>query len=124
MQTGRVSIRHKLIRSSELGEWRFAALSSSLFKNQSFGSHKDMRYTPPQCVEEFVDNGKLPMRAVICVRAYRKFPELYDFSLLSASTDESRMSLQSRVDINGVSYENGLRISRIFLESASREVKP
>ncbi|MDO8988159.1 MAG: serine protease [Sideroxyarcus sp.] len=124
MQTGRVSIRHKLIRSSDLGAWRFAALSSSLFKNQSFGSHKDMRFTPPQCVEEFVDNGKLPMRAMICARAYRKFPELYDFALLSASTDESRMSLQSRIDINGVSYENGLRISRIFLEAASREAQP
>jgi hypothetical protein len=34
------------------------------------------------------------------------------------------MSLQSRVDINGVSYENGLRISRIFLEVASREAQP
>lgn len=124
MQTGRVSIRHKLIRSSELGAWRFATLASNQFKNQSFGSHKDMRFTPPQCFEQFVSNEKLPMRAVLCVRAYRKFPELYDFALLTASTDESRMSLQSRIDMSGVSYENGLQISRIFLESASRESKP
>jgi serine protease Do len=124
MQTGRVSIRHKLIRSTELGSWRFATLASNMFKNQHFGSHKDMRFTPPQCIEQFVSNEKLPMRAVVCVRAYRKFPELYDFALLTASTDESQMSLQSRVDMSGVSYENGLRLSRIFLEGSSRESKP
>jgi hypothetical protein len=124
MQTGRVSIRHKLIRSTELGAWRFATLASNQFKNQSFGSHKDTRFTPPQCFEQFVNNEKLPMRAVLCVRAYRKFPELYDFALLTASADESRMSLQSRIDMSGVSYENGLQISRIFLDAASRENKP
>jgi serine protease Do len=124
MQTGRVSIQHKLVRSSELGALQFATLASNFFKNQSFGSHKDLRLTPPQCIEQFVSNGKLPMRAVICVRAYRKFPELYDFALLSASTDASQMSLQSRVDMSGVSFENGLRISRTFLEAISRESKP
>jgi hypothetical protein len=124
MQTGRVSIRHKLLRSTELGALQFATLSSNMFKNQSFGSHKDLRFTPSQCIEQFVSNEQLPMRAVICVRAYRKFPELYDFTLLTASTDESRMSLQSRIDMSGVSYENGLRISRIFLEAGSRESKP
>lgn len=124
MQTGRVSIRHKLIRSTELGAWRFSTLSTNQFKNQNFGNHKDMRYTPSQCVEQFVSNRKLPRRAVICVRAYRKFPGLYDFTLLSATTDESKMSLQSRIDMNGVSYENGLKISRIFLEETGREDKP
>jgi hypothetical protein len=58
------------------------------------------------------------------VRAYRKFPELYDFTLLTASTDDGKMSLQSRIETAGVSYENGLRISRIFLAQTSREAKP
>jgi hypothetical protein len=124
LSTGHISIRHKLIRSTELGTLRFSTLASNLFKNQGFGSHKDQNHTPPQCVEQFVNNGKLPMRAVLCVRAYRKFPELYDFALLTASTDESQMSLQSRIDTSGVSYENGLRISRIFLQAISRESKP
>jgi serine protease Do len=125
LQTGRVAIRHKIIHSTELGSFRFSTLASNLFKNQGgFGSHKDLSHTPPHCIEEFVNNEKLPMRAVICVRAYRKFPELYDFTLLTASTDERQMSLQSRVDTIGVSYENGLRISRIFLEGISRESKP
>ncbi len=120
-QTGHISIQHKLLQSIDLGDLRFAALASRSFQNQGVGGHKDTRYTAPQCVEQFVTNGTLPMRAVLCVRAYRKFPELYDFTLLTASTDSGQMSLQSRVDASGVTYENGLRISRIFLEKAGRE---
>jgi len=123
-QVGYISIQHKLLQSTELGSLQFAVLASNFFKNQISSGNKDTRYTSPQCIEQFVSNGKLPMRAVLCVRAYRKFPELYDFILLTASTDDGKMSLQSRIDTNGVSYENGLRISRIFLEQTSREAKP
>ena len=76
------------LQSTELGSLQFAVLASRFFKNQIGGGHKDARYTAPQCVEQFVSNGKLPLRAVLCVRAYRKFPELYDFTLLTASTDD------------------------------------
>ncbi len=124
IQTGHISIEHKLLQSTELGALRFSSLASNTFKNQGVGGHKDRRFTPPQCVEQFVSNEKLPMRAVLCIRAYRKFPDIYDFTLLTASTDSGQMSLQSRINTSGVSYENGLRITRIFLENASREVKP
>jgi len=123
-QVGYVSIQHRLLQSTELGSLQFAVLASNYFKNQIGGGNKDTRYTAPQCVEQFVSNGKLPMRAVLCVRAYRKFPELYDFTLLTASTDDGKMSLQSRIEAAGVSYENGLRISRIFLEQTGKEAKP
>jgi hypothetical protein len=123
-QVGYVSIQHKLLQSTELGSLQFAVLAGNYFKNQIGGGNKDTRYTAPQCVEQFVSNGKLPMRAVLCVRAYRKFPELYDFTLLTASTDDGKMSLQGRIEAAGVSYENGLRISRIFLEQTGREDKP
>jgi serine protease Do len=67
-----------------------------------------------------VKNKTLPMRAVLCVRAYRKFAGLYDFSLLTASTDDGLMNLQSRLDARGVSYENGMRAARAFLEALAR----
>jgi serine protease Do len=120
LQTGQVSMRHQLMRSTTLGPWRFAQLASTSFKNEGFGSNKDQRPTGPVCNEQFVSNQKLPMRAVLCVRAYRKFVGLYDFSLLIASTDQSLLSLQSRLNAHGVSYDNGLRIARVFLDSISR----
>jgi len=61
---------------------------------------------------------------VLCVRAYRKFAGLYDFALLTASTDNGMTSLQSRLDAHGVSYDNGLRLSRAFLTSLARGAQP
>jgi len=120
LQTGQVQIQHQFLKSTGLDEVRFSVLSSNSFKNENFGSNKDKRLTGPTCTEQFVKNGNLPMRAVMCVRAYRKFDGLYDFALLTSSTDEGKMNLQSRLDARGVSYENGLRASRAFLESLSR----
>lgn len=120
LQTGQVQIQHQYMKSTGLDEVRFAVLSSNSFKNESFGSNKDKRLTGPICTEQFVKNSTLPMRAVMCVRAYRKFDGLYDFALLTSSTDEGKMNLQSRLDARGVSYENGLRASRAFLESLAR----
>jgi hypothetical protein len=50
----------------------------------------------PQLHRRFRQEQRLPLRAVLCVRAYRKFAGLYDFALLTASTDQGLMSLQSR----------------------------
>lgn len=124
LQTGRMSIRHAVTRSTGLGALRFSSLAAESFKREGFGSHRDRRLTGPVCTERFLAGDNLSMRAVLCVRAYRKFAELYDFSVLTATTDENLMNLQSRLDVNGVSYENGLRISRMFLESIGREKRP
>jgi len=120
LQTGQVAIQHQYMRSTGLDALRFSQLSSASFKNESFGGYKDSRLTGPTCTEQFIKNDTLPMRAVLCVKAYRKFEGLYDFSLLIGSTDDGLMNLQSRMDARGVSYENGMRASRAFLQSLAR----
>ena len=119
LQTGQISIRHQFLRATGLDQLRFAQLASSSFKNENFGSSKDARLTGPSCTEQFVRNKDVPLRAVLCVRAYRKFAGLYDFALLTATTDQGLMNLQSRLDARGVSYDNGMRLSRVFLEAIS-----
>lgn len=122
-QTGHVSIVHQYLRSNTLDPVRFAVLASTLFKTDKLGSAKDARLTGPSCTEKFVTTRTLPLRAVTCVRAYRKFEGLYNFTLLTASTDDSSASLQSRLDVAGVSYENGLRTTRAFLSALGRSGK-
>jgi S1-C subfamily serine protease len=123
LQTGQISIRHQFMRSNGLDQLRFAQLASASFKNEHFGSFKDSRLTGPNCTEDFVKSKNVPLRAVLCVRAYRKFAGLYDFALLTASTDHGLMSLQSRLDARGVSYDNGLRLTQVFLDSLSQAPK-
>jgi len=116
LQTGQVAMRHQYLRSTAMDALRFSQLASASFKNESFGG-KSRSMTGPQCTEQFVANNRLPVRAVLCVRAYRQFAGLYDFALLAASTDSGQMNLQSRLDARGVSYANGMRTARVFLEA-------
>ncbi len=120
LQTGQIAMRHEFMHSTSLDAIRFSELASAAFKNEEFGSQKDARLTGPSCTEQFLKNKTLSLRAVLCVRAYRKFAGLYDFALLSASTDNAMTSLQSRIDARGVSYDNGLRVTRVFLEALAR----
>jgi S1-C subfamily serine protease len=119
-QTGHVSMTHQYLRSSSLHPLQFAVLASSQFRVDRLGSSRDTRLTRPSCTEEFVQTASLPLRAVTCVRAYRKFAGLYNFTLLTASTDDAQASLQSRLDLAGVSFENGLRATRAFLSALGR----
>ncbi|MGI4844488.1 MAG: S1 family peptidase [Janthinobacterium lividum] len=122
-QTGHVSMTHQYIRSDNLARLPFAALSSRLFGAANLGNAGDRRLTKPVCTERFVHTRTLPLRAVTCVRAYRKFEGLYNFTLLTASTNAAESSLQSRLDISGVSYENGVRVTRAFLGSFGRNIR-
>lgn len=123
-QTGHVAMSHQYVRSSSLDTVRFASLATTLFKVDNLGTSKDSRLTGPSCTEQFIKTTSLPLRAVMCVRAYRKFTGLYDFTLLTASTDDARASLQSRIDVLGVSYDNGMRTARAFLGALGRGSKP
>ena len=122
-QTGHVSMTHQYIRSDNLARLPFAALSSRLFGAAKLGGAGGERLTKPMCTEGFVHTRTLPLRAVTCVRAYRKFEGLYNFTLLIASTNAAESSLQSRLDVSGVSYENGMRVTRAFLGSFGRNVR-
>jgi hypothetical protein len=119
-QTGHVSMSHYYLRSSGMHPLQFAALASNQFRVDRIGFSRDTRLTRPSCAEQFVHTATLPLRAVTCVRAYRKFAGLYNFTLLTASTDDGQASLQSRLDLAGVSFENGTRATRAFLSALGR----
>jgi S1-C subfamily serine protease len=124
-QTGHVSMTHQVLRTSSLHPLQFAVLATSRFSVDRIGAGRDTRLTRPACTEMFVHTATLPVRAVTCVRAYRKFAGLYNFTLLAASTDDPHASLQSRLDLAGVSYENGMRATRAFLAALGRSpVRP
>jgi S1-C subfamily serine protease len=122
-QTGHVSMSHQYVRSASLDKVRFSVLASTLFKVDNLGSSKDTRITGPSCTEQYVATRSVPLRAVTCVRAYRKFAGLYNFTLMTATTDDAKASLQSRIDVSGVSFENGMRTTRAFLETLGRGSK-
>ena len=115
--TGTISLRHESYDGSKLGALRFAARYSQSFRNENFSRLSAQHQTKPRCNEEFVDREGLPLRAVVCIRAYKKLPQLYDLSILVATLDQTEAGVQGRFDAQGVSFANAQRLSRYYLDA-------
>lgn len=111
--TGHLVVRHEAYDGSRLGWLRFADRYSKSFRNEGFFGGRQQ--TPPQCTERTVQGQGLPLRAVMCLRAYKKLPGLYDLSLLVATLDAADAGVQGRFDAHGVSFENAERLALHYL---------
>jgi S1-C subfamily serine protease len=127
LSTGYLTVRHEAYDGRRLGVLRFAQRYSASFTNEFFGRSNRHR-TAAQCKEETVDRGGLPLRALVCLSAYKKLPGLYDLSVLTATLDQPTAGAQGRFDAYGVSFDNALLLTRHYLEgyawTAPKTVSP
>ena len=115
--TGALSVRHEAYNGTRLGTLRFAARYSQSFRNEGFTRLRGEHMTKPQCHEDYIDRAGLPMRAVICLRAYKKLPKLYDVAVLVATLDEKQSGVQGRFDAQGLSFENAMKLAQHYLDA-------
>ncbi|WP_290688887.1 serine protease [Aquabacterium sp.] len=114
LYTGNLATRHEIYDGSKLGAWRFARQYSKSFRNEYFGGAGAR--TAAQCSERFVTNDGLPMRAVICLNAYKKLPGLYDMGVLVATLNDDTAGAQGRFDAKGVSFDNAMKLADFYLK--------
>jgi len=115
--TGSISVRHESYDGTKLGTLRFAARHAQAFRNEEFTRLRSEHQTKPQCHEDYIDRDGLPLRAVVCLRAYKKLPELYDVSVLVATLDQKQAGVQGRFDAQGLSFANAQRLAKHYLEA-------
>ncbi|TAG45910.1 MAG: serine protease [Betaproteobacteria bacterium] len=123
LQTGTVSWDHTYRSGKKLGAMRFAAWHGKSLQSSVFGdglSLKPTRYlTRPHCRENYVENAATAMHVSVCTRAHREFSGLFDMKISATSVDRSTEGVSSNLDIRGVSFENGQRLMRSFLEATT-----
>jgi hypothetical protein len=68
-----------------------------------------------KCVTRNVRNESLPMRAVLCLRRYRKLGELYDGFLKVAVLGRGDVGLVSTLNMTGVTFDNVQRVTERYL---------
>lgn len=114
--TGTVSLRHESYDGRKLGTLRFADRHAQSFRNEGFVRLPQQHQTRPRCHEGYVERDGLPLRTVVCLRAYRKLPKLYDVAVLVATLDQNQAGVQGRLDAQGVSWANAERLVRHYLD--------
>ncbi len=133
--TGFLTVRHESYDGSKLGALRFAERYSASFRNEFMG-RDDRHLTAPQCVERQIENPprgaagaagmagsgnagnarSLPLKAVVCLRAYKKLEGLHDLSVLVATLDGSQSGAQGRFDARGVSFASAQKLAQHYLD--------
>jgi len=126
--TGFLTVRHEAYDGSKLGPLRFSERYSSSFRNEFMG-RDDRQRTAPRCVERQVQGRgseagvpvaqggpPLPLKAVICMRAYKKLEGLHDVAVLVATLDGSIGGVQGRLDAYGVSAASAQRLAQHYLD--------
>lgn len=114
--SGVVGLQHELITTRKLNALRFYALYTQQFKRDDTPGGDEEYVTSWRCGTRNVRNGDTPMRAVLCLRRYRKLGELYDAVLKVAVLGRSDAGLISTLTLQGVTSENVTRLSRRYLE--------
>ena len=114
--TGHLSVRHEAYDGSKLGPLRFADRYSGSFRNEFAGVDGRQR-TAARCVEHSLQAAPdaLPLKAVICLRAYKKLEGLHDLTVLVATLDSASGGVQGRLDAAGVSLANAQRLAQHYL---------
>jgi hypothetical protein len=123
LRTGDLAVRHEVYDGTRLGALRFAQEYSQSFQNEAMG-RRTRDLTAPKCKEDFVENAGLPMRTVMCLRAYRRLPGLYDIAVLTTSVDAKTEGVQGRFDARGVSFANAMLLATHYLEGFAWKRSP
>ncbi len=128
--TGFITVRHEAYDGARIGAWRFAERYSGSFANEFVGAD-DSRRTAGQCRERTVAaetasatkskaESPLALRAVVCLRAYKKLDGLHDLMVLVATLDGRTVGVQGRLDAMGVTLAGAERLSAHYLAGFGR----
>jgi serine protease Do len=124
LNTGFVSLSQSLIRSVDLNQFQFAAFLSKEERLPWLGFASRKWFTRQRCSEDFTvtasGGGGLPVDAVWCARAYRKFDGLYDVAALSVTQDRGNLALVTRLGMHGVTYDDAIALTKRILAALGR----
>lgn len=122
--TGTVRLAYEAYNAPTLGAARFARVLSQSFENERLRTRGNRHQTAAECHERYVDPGSLPLRAVVCLSAYRKLAGLYDMTLLVVSVNQPTQGVLGRLDVQGIAFDNGMKLAQHYLQAFRWEAAP
>jgi len=115
LQSGFITVRHEAYDGTRIGALRFAQRYSGYFHSESAGADSRLM-TATQCVENQVAPAGLPLKAVVCLRAYKKLPGLLALTVLVATLDAATAGVQGRFDANGVTLTSAQQLAAHYID--------
>ena len=109
-----LSIQHRIVRSAGLSPLQFER-QVNVVAADAPRSGLPAHVAPFACHDGLVSLDGFDARISTCVRQYRLFADLYDFSVTVVSIDDESQALVSRLALQGVAFDSGERILKRYL---------
>jgi serine protease Do len=109
-----LSMQHRLVRSAGLSPLQFERQVNEVAA-ETPRTGLPAHVAPFACHDGLVSLDGFDARISTCVRQYRLFAELYDFSVTVVSIDDETQALVSRLSLQGVAFDSGERILKRYL---------
>ncbi len=118
--TGTVEYRHEYFEAEKLDTSRFYAFLERHLQSTHVTTVADeKRVTSFVCKQGLVENNKLDMKLVTCLRGHKIINNLYDIFIVLTTIKNNDDALYSALMLSGVSYENGLAFQKRYLDVIS-----
>jgi len=114
---GSVFYGSKLYENDSLDSFRFGRLLGKAYAERDDFNADIKHFSKFACTDSAVDLNGMPAKAALCVRGYLKYAGLYDFDLRIVSLRESKHALVTKLNLDGVAYEDGMRMVRHYMEA-------
>lgn len=130
LTTGAIRFTHHGLKSERLNAFQFAAMQDYyLTKDSDIGAASflaafrqedaDESLTAYDCSADVTELAGMPVKGIVCLRAYKKMPGLYDLHWRGASLVEDRRGFTSMLRLEGVTRPNAERFLKRYLEAFS-----
>jgi hypothetical protein len=120
--TGTMEIEFRYMQAKNIDANKFYHLYQQQIAYAGAGNRAGKEnVTEYQCHHDIVmpDNLMINNKSILCTRAYKKFPDLFDVLYLSASIDKNKQALVSHFTVAGINQKNALAFTRKFMEAVS-----
>jgi hypothetical protein len=115
-QSGVIDVTHQFVTSTALNTTRFFALYTAMLEVDNTPGGTEEHVTSWRCGTRNLRNAAATLRAILCLRRYRKLGELYDAVLKAAVLGQRDSGLVSTLTLSGASFENVSRLTNRYLE--------
>ncbi|MCY0966794.1 S1 family peptidase [Parathalassolituus penaei] len=116
LQTGELSYRYHWLTTKDLNGTQFYSQVQGFYRHASFGGSREDKGAF-HCDDSVVRLQDKDWKVSTCFRAYRRYPQLLDASLIMAAINDPHASLVVNLGASGISRENALALFRRFMET-------
>ncbi len=118
LTTASIDFRYDWYDAHSLNRFQFYNLYSDRFAS-SFSTNRAGKedVSNYQCNTDFVQIANKSWKVAMCLRNYKRFPQLFDVSLSMAQVEFNHKGLLANMNASGLSRENAITLARKFMEN-------